>query len=211
MTSPVSILLAISDPVLRRGVAGHLRAVAGLAVDEAASRDDVLDRAAGHRLAVVDEALDGPALCAELKSRGLSLPVLLLGGAGAPPCCGVEAVVAKPLRLPLLAARIQDILARQANGHGVAVGPWRFDEQRSVLNGEGGALVRLTAKETAILRRLHEAAGGVVSRQTLLDEVWGYGAEIDTHTLETHVYRLRRKLGAGVLVSDNGGYRLAGS
>lgn len=209
MTSAISILLAISDPALRRGVAGHLRAAAGLAVTEAASRDEALARAEGHRLAVVDEALDVPALCGELKGRGLALPVLLLGGTGAPPCCGIEAVVAKPLRLPLLAARIQEILARQASGHGIAIGPWRFDEQRSVLNGAAGAMVRLTAKETAILRRLHGAAGAAVARQTLLDEVWGYGAGIDTHTLETHIYRLRRKLGAGVLVSDNGGYRLA--
>lgn len=210
MTSALSILLAISDPALRRGVAGHLRAVAGLTVTEAASRDEALERAAGHRLAVVDDGLDGPALCGELKARGLVLPVLLLGGNGAPPCCGIEAVVAKPLRLPALAARIQELLARHDGGHGIAIGSWRFDEHRSVLNGEGGTMVRLTAKETAILRRLHGAAGDVVARQTLLDEVWGYGAGIDTHTLETHIYKLRRKLGGGVLVSDNGGYRLVG-
>lgn len=199
------ILLAIADAPLSQGVAGHLRQIAGWSVTEVAEAAQVLTQAPNHHLAVIDEALDGPALCLQLREAGIGLPLLLLGAATTARCCGIEAVVPKPLRLPVLAARIRELLARPA---GITIGRWRFDESRSVLDGAAGAMVRLTAKETAILARLHRAAGQVVPRETLLDEVWGYGAGIDTHTLETHIYKLRRKLGGGVLVSENGGYRL---
>jgi DNA-binding response OmpR family regulator len=208
MTPVPRILLAIVDIPLRRSVAEHLRLTAGWAVTEAADSAEAMEKARDHDLAVVDEVLDGPALCLELRGQGITLPMLLLGPPHTPRCCGIEAVVPKPLRLPVLAARIRDILARPT---GISIGRWRFDETRSVLDGESGAMVRLTAKETAILGRLHRAAGQVVPRETLLDEVWGYGADIDTHTLETHIYKLRRKLGAGVLVSEAGGYRLDGT
>ena len=205
--SPVPrILLAIADTPLRRSVAEHLRLTAGWTVTEAVDSADSLEKARDHDLVVVDEILDGPALCLELRDQGITMPMLLLGPTNTPRCCGIEAVVPKPLRLPVLAARIRDILARPT---GISIGRWRFDENRSVLDGESGALVRLTAKETAILVRLHRAAGQMVTRETLLGEVWGYGADIDTHTLETHIYKLRRKLGAGVLVSETGGYRLS--
>jgi DNA-binding response OmpR family regulator len=200
-----AILVAIADAPLRRSVTAHLRANAGWVVTEAADAAEALLRARDHHLGVVDETLDGPALCAALRGIGITLPLLLLGSAGTSRCCGVEGIVPKPLRLPALTARIRDILARQAS---ITIGRWRFDENRAVLDGEGGALLRLTAKEASILSRLHKAAGQIVTRETLLDEVWGYGAGIDTHTLETHIYKLRRKLGAGVLVSENGGYRL---
>jgi DNA-binding response OmpR family regulator len=201
-----AILVAIADAPLRRSVSAHLRANEEWKVTEAANAAEALLRAGDHHLAVVDETLDGPALCLALRERGLALPMLLLGAVGTPRCCGVEGIITKPLRLPALTTRIREVLARQAS---ITIGRWRYDESRAVLDGEGGALVRLTAKEASILSRLHRAAGQMVPRETLLDEVWGYGAGIDTHTLETHIYKLRRKLGAGVLVSENGGYRLS--
>jgi hypothetical protein len=62
--------------------------------------------------------------------------------------------------------------------------------------GEPDRRIRLTEKEAAILLYLHRAAGRAVPRQELLDEVWGYSRAVATHTLETHVYRLRRKIEA---------------
>ena len=72
--------------------------------------------------------------------------------------------------------------------------------------------IRLTEKETAILKYLYRASDAV-GRDTLLGEVWGYNAGVTTHTLETHVYRLRQKIErdpskAEILVTDQGGYRL---
>jgi DNA-binding response OmpR family regulator len=73
--------------------------------------------------------------------------------------------------------------------------------------------VRLTEKETAILKYLYRSGHKVVSRGVLLDEVWGYNAGVNTHTLETHIYRLRQKIErdpshAEILITESGGYRL---
>jgi len=75
--------------------------------------------------------------------------------------------------------------------------------------------IRLTEKETNILKFLHRAPEGVVARDVLLHEVWGYNAGVTTHTLETHIYRLRQKIepdpgNARLLVTESGGYRLNG-
>ena len=76
-----------------------------------------------------------------------------------------------------------------------------------------GAKVRLTEKEASIIRYLYRAGKSVVKRDTLLEEVWGYNSGVTTHTLETHVYRLRQKIErdpskAELLVTESGGYRL---
>ena len=73
--------------------------------------------------------------------------------------------------------------------------------------------MRLTEKEAAILAHLRRALPNAVARDALLAQVWGYASVIATHTLETHVYRLRRKLAVVAptgprLVSDGNGYRL---
>jgi DNA-binding response OmpR family regulator len=209
MNPPPRILLAIADGALRRSVAGHLRNTDAWAVTEAAHMAEALGQAEGQDLAVVDECLDGVLLCRKLRQDGPGRSLILLAAAQTAPLPGIDAVVPKPLRLPVLVSHIRDILARRARAGGMVIGPWRFDEDRSVLHGESGAMVRLTAKETAILGRLHREDGGIVGRDILLGEVWGYGEGIDTHTLETHIYKLRRKLGAGLLLSENGGYRLA--
>ena len=73
--------------------------------------------------------------------------------------------------------------------------------------------MRLTEKETAILKYLYRAGEKAVTRDILLNEVWGYNAGVTTHTLETHIYRLRQKIerdpaAASILVTESGGYRL---
>jgi len=74
--------------------------------------------------------------------------------------------------------------------------------------------IRLTEKETNILKYLYRAGGKPVAREELLEEVWGYNSGVTTHTLETHVYRLRQKIEpergtATLLMTEPGGYRLA--
>ena len=73
--------------------------------------------------------------------------------------------------------------------------------------------MRLTEKETAILRYLYRSGQNPVSREVLLQEVWGYNSGVTTHTLETHIYRLRQKIekdpaNAALLVTEAGGYKL---
>ena len=82
-----------------------------------------------------------------------------------------------------------------------------------LLTGANARKVRLTEKETAILRFLYRAGQMPVSRETLLQEVWGYNSGVTTHTLETHIYRLRQKIekdaaNPEILVTEAGGYKL---
>ncbi len=135
---------------------------------------------------------------------------LVLGEPGEP-CPRPVVALAKPVRLGPLLARVEEALAR-APGQALTIGPWRFDAVGRMLEDPAGRKVRLTDKEAAILEHLRKA-NGVVARETLLAEVWGYSSAITTHTLETHIYRLRRKIEADpgkaeLLVTESGGYRL---
>ena len=94
------------------------------------------------------------------------------------------------------------------------IGPYCFRPSAKFLLDEArNKKVRLTEKETTILKFLYQTGGRMVKRDALLNEVWGYNASVTTHTLETHVYRLRQKIeidpsNAQILVTEPGGYRL---
>lgn len=126
---------------------------------------------------------------------------------------GLGAVtLAKPVRLATLAQALADA-ARAAPSPDLAFGALRFHPATRGLTGGAGKPVRLTEKEAAILVYLHGAAGKPVAREELLGQVWGYASAVTTHTLETHVYRLRRKLTAAAangptVIGESGGYRL---
>jgi DNA-binding response OmpR family regulator len=95
----------------------------------------------------------------------------------------------------------------------LSIGSYTFRPATKLLTSDRGSKVRLTEKETSILRYLYRAAGKVIGRDELLQEVWGYNAEVTTHTLETHIYRLRQKIekdpsSAALLVTEAGGYKL---
>ena len=93
------------------------------------------------------------------------------------------------------------------------IGPYQFRPAQKSLTDENDKRIRLTDKETSILKYLLRARGEAVAREELLAEVWGYNAGVTTHTLETHIYRLRQKIEPGkgsarLLITDGGGYRL---
>jgi DNA-binding response OmpR family regulator len=95
-----------------------------------------------------------------------------------------------------------------------SIGPYNFRPGAKLLVDENEHRIRLTEKETNILKFLYRASGRTVEREVLLREVWGYNAGVTTHTLETHIYRLRQKIEpdpaqAAILITDAGGYRLA--
>lgn len=203
MSSSRRILLAVADPLLRQTLAEHLGA-AGHAVTPVEHADT--DQARGQDLAIIDDALAGGAeFCRALAG---AIRVMVLGA----PLPGADTAVAKPLRLSALLAAVIALPPVPTEAPGIALGHWWFDAASRVLVDGGGARVRLTDKEAAILSYL-AADGGVVPRERLLAEVWGYSAAVTTHTLETHIYRLRRKLerdpaNAETLRTEPGGYRL---
>lgn len=129
---------------------------------------------------------------------------------------GADDYIVKPFRLGDLLARLRSQIRRyeQCEDVELSIGPFTFQPNaKLLLNETQNSKIRLTEKETAILKYLYRAGDKPVGRAKLLDEVWKYNAGVTTHTLETHVYRLRQKLeldpsNAQILVTEPGGYRL---
>lgn len=122
-----------------------------------------------------------------------------------------EECLTKPVRLAQLVSRLRRLADRFQSRRRRQIGDWDLDAQTSQLI-RGGESQKLTGKEAAILIELFEA-DGAVGRDALLENIWGYGANISTHTLETHIYRLRQKIEADpgepqVLLTLEGGYLL---
>jgi len=180
---------------------------------------------AGHMdLVLMDVGLpdmDGRQAVKTIRANGYKGPVIMLTGhdSEADTIEGLEAgandYVAKPFRFAVLLARIRaQLRSHEASEDAVlSIGPYTFRPATKLLMSERGSKVRLTEKETSILRYLYRANGKVVGRDELLQEVWGYNAEVTTHTLETHIYRLRQKIekdpsSAALLVTEAGGYKL---
>ena len=121
----------------------------------------------------------------------------------------------KPFKLGVLLARIRAQLRQheQSEDAVFTIGPYTFKPAAKLLLDGDGSKIRLTEKETSILKYLYRAGERVVTRDVLLHEVWGYNAGVTTHTLETHIYRLRQKIEkdpshAELLITETGGYKL---
>ena len=167
--------------------------------------------------------MDGRELCRVMRRTGVKAPIIMLTGADtdADTILGLDSgandYITKPFRLGVLLARLRAHIRQHESSEDAVftIGPYTFQPgNKMLLQGDDGGKIRLTEKETAILKFLLRASGEVVSRDTLLNEVWGYNAGVTTHTLETHVYRLRQKIEANpsnaeLLVTEPGGYRLA--
>ena len=165
--------------------------------------------------------LDGREAVKNLRQEGFRAPVIMLTGhdTDSDTILGLEAgandYVTKPFRFAVLLARIRAQLRQheQSEDATFKVGPYTFKPGQKLLMNENGNKVRLTEKEAAIIKYLYRANDNIVSRDKLLEEVWGYNSGVTTHTLETHVYRLRQKIekdpaNAQILVTDSGRYRL---
>ncbi len=203
---PTRILLAESDSVLRASLAEQLQHE-GYDVVAAGDAEDAAHAAHTGTFAFAIVGL-GEEAAASLRAAGLSAPLLLLGESTA------QESLAKPFRFSALLARMHALMTHHAGSGDAAVriGPYTFHPSAKLLQA-GARKVRLTEKETNILKFLH-ASAGTVPRDILLHEVWGYGPAVATHTLETHIYRLRKKIEqdparAQILLTEGGGYRLS--
>jgi DNA-binding response OmpR family regulator len=166
--------------------------------------------------------MDGRDLCRAMRDASVGVPIVMLTAADSDgdTVQGLEAgandYVTKPFRLNVLLARLRAHLRQSERRDDAvfAIGPYTFQPGAKLMTDAARRKkVRLTEKETAILRYLYHAGDQAIGRATLLGEVWGYNAAVTTHTLETHVYRLRQKIerdpaNAEILVTEPGGYRL---
>jgi DNA-binding response OmpR family regulator len=207
---PTRILLAESDDVLRASLAEQLQ-FEGYEVLAASNGDEACAAAREQLGFAIIGLAQGDQIAGTLREQGLSCPVLLLIEADAP---STQETLARPFRFSNLLARLHALNTHHAPADDVAVriGPYTFHPSAKLLQADGRK-VRLTEKETNILKFLH-ASAGTVPRDILLHEVWGYSPAVATHTLETHIYRLRKKIEqdpakAQILLTEGGGYRLS--
>ena len=165
--------------------------------------------------------MDGREAVKLLRKSGIKAPIIMLTGhdTDSDAILGLEAgandYVAKPFRFAVLLARIRAHLRQheQSEDATFSIGRFTFKPASKILLDDSGGKIRLTEKETAILKYLYRAGERTVTRDILLSEVWGYNSGVTTHTLETHIYRLRQKIerdpsNAELLVTESGGYKL---
>jgi len=220
------ILLVDDDEDLRDALADQLVLTEDYDVFEAENGAAGIEKAkaAHHDLVILDVGLpdmDGREVCRLMRKQGVKAPIIMLTGhvTDADTILGLDAgandYIAKPFKFPVLLARIRAQLRQheQSEDAVFSIGPYTFKPAVKMLIDENDRKVRLTEKETNILKFLYRANDAVVARDVLLHEVWGYNAGVTTHTLETHIYRLRQKIEpnpseAQLLVTESGGYRL---
>ena len=220
------ILLVDDDEVLREALGEQLLMTQDFDVFEAANGTDAMEKVKGelYDLIVLDIGLpdtDGRELCRLMRKQGVKCPVLMLTGhdGDSDTILGLDAgandYVTKPFKFPVLLARMRAQLRQHEQSEDAifTLGPYTFKPAMKMLITEDERKIRLTEKETNILKFLYRSTEGVVPRDILLHEVWGYNAGVTTHTLETHIYRLRQKIepdrsNVRLLVTESGGYRL---
>lgn len=227
MTAGKSILLVDDDDALRQALAEQLRLHEEFDAVEAANGATALEAIKKQRfdLIILDVGLpdmDGRDLCKLLRRNGVKVPIVMLTGADSESDTilgldsGANDYVPKPFRLGVLLARIRAQLRQFERSEDATFTIGRFSFRpaaKLLLSADGKDKVRLTEKESAILKYLYRAKDQTVLRDVLLHEVWGYNRQVATHTLETHIYRLRQKIeedpsNAQLLITDGGGYRL---
>ncbi len=223
------ILIVDDDPVLQAMLAEQLAVdgeFAATAAATAAEAEAALVPGENRFDAIIlDVTLpdgDGRDLCARLRRSGVRVPIIILTGSDeeADVVRGLESgandYIAKPFRLAELLARLRAQLRLFENSEDAVftIGPYTFRPAAKLLHDQArNRRIRLTEKEAAILKFLYRAGREPVPRQVLLNEVWGYNSAVSTHTLETHIYRLRQKIepdpaNATLLLTESGGYRL---
>ncbi|WP_159348245.1 response regulator transcription factor [Roseomonas harenae] len=229
MSDPRPILIVDDDPALRATLSEQLAVDGEFTPREAGTMAEAgqILLADGSRFDAVllDIGLpdgDGRDLCAELRRNGIKVPIIMLTGADAEQDVvrgldsGANDYIAKPFRIMELIARLRAQLRVFDNSEDAVfvIGPYTFRPSAKMLQDTArNRRIRLTEKECSILKFLYRAGGRPVGRQILLNEVWGYNAAVTTHTLETHIYRLRQKIepdpaAASLLLTEGGGYRL---
>lgn len=226
MPNAKKILLVDDDEDLRDALAEQLRITQEFGVNEAGDGASGLIEATSqdYDIVILDVGLpdtDGRELCRLMRKQGVKCPIIMLTGhdSDADTILGLDAgandYVTKPFKFPVLLARVRAQLRQHEQSEDAIfnLGPYVFKPSAKMLITQDDKKIRLTEKETNILKFLYRSDDKVVPRDTLLHEVWGYNAGVTTHTLETHIYRLRQKIEpdpsqVSLLLTDSGGYKL---
>lgn len=198
MPPPYRILVGSLNPLLRDCLCEQFCAEDNLEAESAATVQELEEKAGAFDLLILDEGFAaGEGLCGHR--------ILWLTGTET----SADDSLTKPFRVGDLLAHLRQLCQ---DHRAMMIGPYRFySEQKRLHHREKGQDICLTEKETALLNALYGA--GAIDRETLLKKIWVYNADVTTHTLETHIYRLRQKIEPDpdhlrFLVTEPGGYRL---
>lgn len=220
------LFIVDDDEDLRKTLVDQLNQYREFDITEAGTACAALDAIGDAHvdLMIMDVGLpdmDGREAVKIMRNEGFNAPILLLTGhdSDSDEILGLESgandYVTKPFRFSVLLARIRAALRQHDQSEDVVftIGQYSFQPAAKLLETTEGNKVRLTDKETSILKYLYRQGPKTISRDILLKEVWGYNNRVTTHTLETHIYRLRQKIerdpsNARLLVTEEGGYRL---
>ena len=226
MNSGKKILIVDDDTPLREALIEQFSLLEEFDITQAdtAASGVAAVKEANFDLILLDVGLpdnDGREVCRALRKQNVNCPIIMLTAhdTDSDTILGLEAgandYVTKPFRFAVLLARVRAHLRshEQSEDATFRIGPYTFRPSAKMLIDEAEKKVRLTEKETSILKYLYRAGDKVIGRDILLHEVWGYNSGVTTHTLETHIYRLRQKIepepsNARLLVTEPGGYRL---
>lgn len=226
MQNVSKILLVEDEKILREALSERLSAFKEFSVEQADCGQDALAKIGQENfdIIILDIGLpdiDGRTLCQEMRTANITTPIIMLTGHSEENDIisgldlGANDYITKPFRLNILLARIRTQLRqhKQSEHATFQIGHYMFKPALKKLETKDGITIRLTEKETNILKFLYRAENKIVSRETLLHEIWGYNKNITTHTLETHIYRLRQKMETNasstrILLTESHGYRL---
>ena len=226
MTNLKKILLIESDVDLREALCEQLRNTDQFGVFSSGNAIETLEKLKVQSFDVIVMGLhplnnDSLEACHLTYAQDVKCPILLLTERDeiSNTVFGQDArasdYIIKPFKFPILLARINIQLRNndKSNHSTFTLGPYTFHPFMKVLRNQDNNEIRLTEKETDILQFLYHTTEDVVPRDVLLQEIWGYNSSVTTHTLETHIYRLRQKIErnpsvAELLVTESGGYRL---
>ena len=226
MTTTKKILIVDDDDALRETLREQF------SLHDEFTVTDVANATAGVKAVKADHAdlvlldvnlpdMDGREACKIMRRNGYKGPILMLTAQGSDSDTilgldsGANDYVTKPFRFGVLLARIRAHLRQHEQSEDAIfkVGPYTFKPSAKMLIRDDNKKIRLTEKETANIKFLFRAGEQIVGRDVLLHDVWGYNAGVTTHTLETHIYRLRQKIErdpshAELLITEGGGYKL---
>lgn len=226
MSTARNILIIDDDAVLRESLLEQFSLHDEFVLSQAGSAQSGIGKVReGHfDMVILDVGLpdmDGREACKQMRRCGFKNPIIMLTGhdSDADTILGLESgandYITKPFRFAVLLARVRAQLRQheQSEDAVFTIGDYTFKPAQKLMLRENGSKLRLTEKEAAILKYLYRAEEAIVSREDLLQDVWGYNAGVTTHTLETHIYRLRQKIEADpsnpeLLLTEGGGYKL---
>ena len=227
MAARINVLLIEDDDDMRAALVTQLALHEDFDTTEVSNGAAALEAVSERHFDVVllDVGLpdmDGRDVCRLIRRKGIHVPVIMLTGmqSDADVILGLDSgandYVTKPFKMGVLLARIRAHLRQHEASEDASfvLGPYTFrPSARLLTDSQNDREVSLSDKECAILKFLYRAGDTAVGCDTLYSEIWDHAAPLATHTLQTHIYRLRQKIerdpaNPEILISEAGGYRV---